>query len=547
MRCLQLANDRISMDFLIEGGRTALPASNPGYEDFLSRIQKLYAELINAPQSNLTPYVLHYRSLGAFLLICYLLLPPTSSKFVFYIRYPVFLFISYLQWKVLQECRSPRIAVGYGIGLVSAWSFLWGATLVIFRDARSQLKRIERRGGTEEKERPITADYGNRGTYMSISSLNGDEKLDLRPRNEKKGKTEQSPGERSYPEPSVNSSSDKSTHYVWQSLPPTFFHRLGWVFDLCTNFRGVGWSYQNATLPPPPSSVLSTLHPVFPHSPILPSNPPTRFALLRATFRASIIQYLLIDTVKYLFLQDPYFLSPPSPPSASPFPFPRFSRIAMSLVATYAALSSIFLLSPLFFVGILGRTDTWLYPAYFGTPTEIARKGLAGCWGNWWHQIFRFAFESTGDFLAQGLGKGWERKTGKGGALRVFTAFFLSGFLHACGSYSTIPPTRPFNAFLFFALQPVGILSQRAASGYLREIGWRERIPAWLRGVGNVAVVVAWFSATGRLIADDFSACGIWLFEPVPFSFWRWKWVWGGVWVEWYSGGRYWWQRGWAL
>ena len=523
------------------------PPPIPQYQqEAVAHIRKLYTELINDPQARVTPLVHHYRSLGPCLVILYLLLPPTPSKFVFYFRYPLFAFLTYLQWKALQEARTPKVALGYGVGLISAWGLLWGATLVIFGDARSEFKRIEKRvqagwPSTKAIDDGLTA-------LIPVSSVSGADKQDLRRRTEKGNKGH-------LPDAQFKSSSEMSAHYVWQTLPPTLLHRLDWVLDLVSNFRGVGWSHQIPTLPPPPPYILSDLNPPYPHFPQLPSNPPSRFELSCFVLPNVVIQYLAIDTLKYIVLQDPYFiLDPSSPASTSPYPFPKFSRIAISLLATYTCLTSIFLLSPLFFACILGpvilaeRADTWLYPPYFGPASAIVKNGIAGCWGTWWHQVFRFAFDSCGEFLARGLGEGWERKTAKGSALRLFTAFFLSGYLHFCGSYSTVPSTRPFNAFLFFALQPLGILTQRAASNYLRKIGWRKRMSPWIRGVGNVAVVVLWFYATGGLIADDFSRSGIWLFEPVPFSFWRWKWVWGGRWLEWYggTGAEWWWQRGWA-
>lgn len=540
------------MDVLFNRG---WPPPVPWYQqEALAYIQRLYTDLINEPQTRFTPLVHHYRSLGPFLVILYLLLPPTPSKFIFYSRYPLFVFVTYLQWKALHEARTPKVAIGYGIGLISAWGLLWGATLVIFGDARSEFKRIEKRVRTREKRSPseniAIDDDDNLIALIPPSGVNGAHKQDLRRRTENGNK-----GKGKLRDAQFNSSSDRSTYYVWQTLPPTLLHRLDWVLDLVSNFRGVGWSHQIPTLPPPPPYILSDLHPPFPHSPQTPSNPPSRFELSGSVLTNLVIQYLAIDTLKYIVLQDPYFvLDPSSSTSSSPYPFPQFSRIVISLVATYTCLTSIFLLSPLFFACILGpgilseRADIWLYPPYFGPASAIVNRGIAGCWGIWWHQVFRFAFDSCGEFLAKGLGEGWERKTAQGGTLRLFTAFFLSGYLHFCGSYSTVLPTRPLNAFLFFAIQPLAILTQGAASNYMRRIGWRKRMSPWIRGVGNVTIVVLWFYATGGLIADDFSRSGIWLFEPVPFSFWRWKWVWDGRWVEWYAGNGadWWWQRGWA-
>ena len=136
--------------------------------------------------------------------------------------------------------------------------------------------------------------------------------------------------------------------------------------------------------------------------------------------------------------------------------------------------------------------------------------------------------------------------------LRVLVAFACSGALHACASYATLGDTRPISgAFMFFMLQPVGIIAQKAFSGWMKSTGLREKMPLWLRYAGNMAVVVGWCFLTGPNIADDFAATGIWLYEPLPISPLRglrgegW-WCWGGGWVRWHSAER-WWQSGLAF
>lgn len=535
-----------------------LPEPSPNHHEALADFATNYALLVSSSARKITPFVFTFRLLGPLLLVLYLLIPPTTSKLVFCFRYPLFTFIIYLAIQAIWECRSEGPAAGYLIGLTSAWSTLWGATLVIFGDARSEFKRIERRTRSGVKGQGGGEDKGE-GTFETGQIFG--EKQELRRRNDKKGNTNSTPITHSSPQASLQRTSpletplaDDSTYYVWQSLPPTFFHRLGWVLDLVTNFRGIRWNYQNLTIPPPPSHVLSTLRPPFPPSPLPPANPESRASFVRSTLIAIPCRYLICDIAKYLVLHDPYFFSPLAPPSSSPYPFPNFTRRAISLAATFTALSTLFtasravvcVLGP----GILGvHADPLRYPAYFGSPAHIASKGLAGLWGYSWHQMFRFAFDSAGDFLAKPLGAGWERRTAKGGVLRLFTAFSLSGLLHAAGSYTTIPRSHPLNAFLFFAVQPFGILAQRLGSSYLRRRGWRDRLPVWLRHAGNVAIVLAWCCATGPMIADDFAAACVWLFEPIPYSLWRREWVWHNVLGKWYDGDgtARWWERGYAM
>ena len=483
------------------------------------------------------PFVYPYNALSGYLLIAYLLLPPSRSRLVYYARYPVFAVIIVTSVLAIRQCRSPMVTVGYGIGLLHAWAILWSATLLIFNDARADFKRIE--------EHPTRTEDGSssnidRGTSTNVDKADG-EMLRKRVVN---GAIKQSS-----PEAERGERTQRST-YVWQSLPQTFRHRLDWVLDLVSNFRGVRWTYQITGLAPPPQHIQSSLS-----DPKLP--PPTeesyltRSAILRRDLPAFIIRYLSLDTLKYLTLKDPYFWScPPSTPS--PFPFPGTTRLVLSVVFVYCSLLQIFLLSPLVFAVILGpkrigqHAWPWLYSSFFGPLSQARHKGLAGLWSGWWHQIFRSAFEQAGEFM--GRCTGWEKGSQRGAALRVVVAFACSGMLHACASYTTIADTRPMRSFAFFMVQPIGIIGQRAISGWMRKAGIRDQIPAWLRGVGNSIVVVAWCFLTGPLIADEFAATGIWLYEPVPISPFRgltgqgW-WCWGGRWFRWYTADK-WWKSG---
>lgn len=539
-----------------------LPDSSLNQTEALALLATNHALLVSSSAHKITPFVYTFRLLGPLLLTFYLLIPPTTSRLVFYARYPLFAFIVYLATQAIWECRSDGPASGYLIGLTCAWSTLWGATLVIFADARSEFKRIERRAGGKGKDQRVAED-GIEEVFVSGQGGGDGVKQELRRRNNEKGITKSTPITHSSQQatsrqtsPLNAPSADNSAYYVWQGLPSTFLHRLGWVLDLVSNSRGVGWNYQVPTLPPPPSNILSTLRPPFPDSPLPPASPPSRVSFFRSTLIAFACGYLFCDTCKYLMLHDPYFLFPPAPPSSSPFPFPNFTRRAISLAATFGALSCFSnayrLIACILTPGILGiriHADPLRFPAYFGSPAHIATKGVAGLWGHSWHQIFRFGFDTTGDFLAKPLGAGWARKTAKGGILRLFTAFFLSGLLHAAGSYSTASRSRPQIAFFFFAVQPLGILAQRFASSYLRRLGWRDRLPVWSRRAGNVAFVFAWCCATGPLIADDFTASAVWLFEPMPYSVWRGEWTWHYKLVKWYDGEgtARWWERGYAM
>ena len=486
------------------------------------------------------PFIYPYNALSGFLLIAYLLLPPSRSRLVYYARYPVFAVTVVVSVLAIRQCRSSMVTVGYGIGLLHAWAILWSATLLIFNDARADFKRIE-------EHQVITTDGSSseieQGRSTTVYEINGDV---LRKR-DVNGATKQPS-----PEAERREGTKRST-YVWQSLPQGFYHRLDWVLDLVCNFRGVRWTHQISGLVPPPLHIQSSLSNPKPPPPTEQSYL-TRSDLLRRDLPTFIPCYLALDILKYLTMKDPYFWSlPPSTPS--PFPFPAATRLVLSVVFVYLSLLQIFLLAPLGFAVLLGpqrlgqHAWPWLYASYFGPLSQVWHKGVAGLWSGWWHQIFRSAFDQAGEFM--GRCTGWEKRTQRGMILRVAVAFACSGTLHACASYTSLADTRPMRSFAFFMVQPIGIIGQRAITGWMRKAGIRDKIPAWLRGVGNSIVVVAWCFLTGPLIADEFAATGIWLYEPVPISPLRgltgqgW-WRWSGRWVRWYTADK-WWKSGLAF
>ena len=441
------------------------------------------------------------------------------------------------------------VVVGYLIGLLNVFAVLLSATLLIWNDARGEFRRIEEcddggdcGSGRDGGGRGVTTGVEKKGVdgeVMKGRRVGGEEKrssgsLSLHGDNSQRSE-----------------SSGRRTRFVWQSLPPTFKHRLDWVCDLVSNFRGVRWKHQLSGLPPPPPHIQFSLG----DSSIPPPDAESHLThtdLIRRDLPSFLLCLLALDALKAITLRDPYFWGlPPSTPS--PFPYPRLFRVVLSLSFVYTSLVTIFLLSPLVVGVLLGPNNVgqhawpWIYPPMFGSPVQVYRKGLAGMWGGWWHQLFRYSFEQAGEFA--GRVTGWEAKSQKGIMLRVVVAFACSGALHACAAYTSLGDTRPLHrSLLFFMLQPVGIIAQRMLSGWMRSRGVRAKPPAWMRGIGNLVVVAIWCYVVGPVVADDFAATGVWLYEPLPISPIRalrgeGLWRWGGRWVRWYTADR-WWRSG---
>ncbi|KAL8785830.1 MAG: hypothetical protein Q9213_003137 [Squamulea squamosa] len=478
--------------------------------------------------------------------------------------YPLFALIIYVSVKAILECRSPAVTVGYGIGLLNAWTILWSATLIIFNDGRRDYRRIERQERPAEASsvEEIVENIQGETSALDGSTTDGLKLLhpagelpepELQPETSVTGNFTpklESPEVFAGQEPIPSLSQEI---YTWQPLPDELLHRLDFILDLVTNFRGLRWTHQGPGTYPPPPHVRETL--TNPETP--PSLPPHKYPTYRTLFTTNLQSFILcsltLDALKYATLLDPYFLGQ-GQDTPSPFPIARTTRLVLSLLFTYTSLLNIFLLAPLvlactFGPRILGpHASTWLYPPFFGPLSSITEKGLAGLWGGWWHQLFRYAFEAAGEFVG-GKALRLSKKSIPGSMVRVTVGFVCSGMLHACASYTALGNTHPIKgSFLFFALQPVGIIAQRAVSIYLKQKGYREAIPPWMRKTGNVLAVLLWCRLTGPVIADEFAATGIWLYEPLPLSLFRgimgkgWWW-WGGEWVRWHVGDR-WWRSG---
>ncbi|KAI0020181.1 hypothetical protein F4780DRAFT_792054 [Xylariomycetidae sp. FL0641] len=333
---------------------------------------------------------------------------------------------------------------------------------------------------------------------------------------------------------------EQEVEYYWQEFPEhaPLTTRLDWAFDIVSSFRLTGWNWAIPCLPPyePPPYVGGHQLPLD----SLPNRSKQGFT--RTTSRRRLLYqrivctilpaYLVIDLVAVLMTEDPYFvvgpehaggLALPLPPHLAALPpallFLRrnllgFAGVAAALQLAFAAGAVLLaLLGP----PVLGfRAHPWQLPSMYGSfAAGVLDRGLAGFWGAWWHQTFRFGF---------GAPVAWAVRRGhlaprSPAARRAGTAaaFALSGALHAAASATTVPAhTRPAHPALFFALAGVGCAAQGALARAAAPL--RRALPRAARRAANLAFVAAWFLATSWLLLDDFGRCGIWLWEPVPLS-----------------------------
>ncbi|KAI1498264.1 membrane bound O-acyl transferase family-domain-containing protein [Biscogniauxia marginata] len=374
--------------------------------------------------------------------------------------------------------------------------------------------------------------------------------------------------------------SEQEFEYYWQEYPSdaSFWTRLSWTFDIVTTMRMTGWNWAIPVLPPyrpPPYSGNSQLP--------LTSGPhrskqgfkrtlSRRQLFLERLFINIIPNYLILDFCVVVAPADPYFLL--GPDHHVPLPAHLASlhplllslrRTAISFVAIFSALQlgwNVIALALAFpCAPVLGfRAHPWHLPTISGSFAQVLDRGLAGFWGAWWHQTFRFGFSAPARWLQRNgyLGRRGATATLAGAAL----AFLQSGLVHAAASWSTVPDSRPLMPMLFFALAGVGTVLQAQLARSLRPLlGSTAPLPLWARRLANLAFTTLWLWSTSWMLLDDFSRCGLWLFEPLPFSFFRalsgrvggdpadtrmWRFDAGGA-PRWYSGGRRWWESGVAI
>ncbi|CAL3961864.1 unnamed protein product [Diplocarpon coronariae] len=522
---------------------------------------------------SIRPLVLPYHFYGCIALVIYLCIPHTKSRLTYAARWPLLLAILAWQWKTTRETSSVSMATAYAAGMVGALGAVLAVTWLVFYKPQFEARRVERMdkrlstSGVAMERQADSAGHRETNGYTDQSahgSATGHQERDGSVNLRYREKPDSCKDGASLP-----SSSGQELEYYWQSYPENFLDRYYWVSDLLINFRLPGWNLVIAPMPALPPFIKTQLgEPVDAKSRSGVSSVglqryDTREELFRSRMPMFVVGYFLLDALKVIMMKDPYYIFGPTTydvPSHlqgySPLTV-GFIREFLSAIAILLSLEMTFLLAPVFICLILGpnryglRAEAWYWPGIWGSWSNITEKGLAGLWGGWWHQSFRFVFTAPSNFLIR---EGFVRAgSPMAKFLALFFAFGISGFLHFAGSASQFPSTHAWHAPIFFTLQALGIALQLTACSILYPT--IEKLPRLVRRAGNFMFVFVWLSATGWWLADDFARGGIWLYEPIPISPLRglgfgvegdgW-WCWEHIGVGWYSG-KHWWESGLAL
>ena len=545
-------------------------------------------------KGTIRPYVpLTYHSYGLLLLFAYLCVPHTTRPWLYKARWGVLAVIWWWQWKAMWEASSMSMAFGYANGLVAAWGMMWTATWLVWCRPQFDARRVERRRiQTRRMERGEIGDSGGAQNGILLASNGGisDQAGQLRPNgaatreangnadlrertkangNAKSEATEHTNGH-------IKSDDSESSHevgkeseeweYYWQSYPDNFAGRFDWVMDLLVNFRGPGWSWAIPSLPPLPPSIQLGLG----ESPDkISASAVSSVGLRRIDTKRELINhhlprfiagYFLLDVFKVTMMKDPYFIFGPNTyalpahlAKLSHFQLQMF-RMFLNCSAIIVSLEMVFSFAPILGCLCVGpkliglRGEPFYYATTWGSFTNITDKGLAGLWGGWWHQVFRFVFAAPTSYL---ITNGYIEASSQVAKLTgLLFAFGISGFFHFGGSISQFPRTYPWHPPFFFALQALGILIQTTFCSYLQ--AQINKLPKYARQVGNFAFTFTWLAYTSWWLTDDFARGGIWLYEPIPISLLRglgfgdkgdgW-WCWEHIGIGWYKG-KHWWESG---
>ncbi|KAF2811459.1 uncharacterized protein BDZ99DRAFT_569508 [Mytilinidion resinicola] len=502
------------------------------------------------------PIVFPWCGAPAAAVVLYLLIPHQKSHFLQQARYLVFAFIVGFTVYQITFCSTRNMAPCYGNGVVSAWLVISSIANLIFNDAQSDFQRIVYKDPHPQENRIL-----HQENNQNPGSINPS-KEPLR----EVGKDGTQP-----------SSSRRHRSFAWQPYPlDSFKDRLQWVIDLTGNTRGSNWSWRTRTIAPPPKFVREQLRENSgpqssterAHAGVTESYP-TRRELLLANLRTLAISYLCLDLAKGIMARDPYFWGYPELPPPAYLPsfisssavLLRAYRLYVTLFGVRYALEAVYTFSPLFFAGIASPfvgawAEPWMFPPTFGSSINVVERGLAGTWADWWHQTFRFGLEAPSKWFITAIGMNRQSIPAK--LIQVFTAFTLSGFMHACGSATQAGPTTPLHPFLFFMTQGIGCVVEDALTKLARRAGLHKRVPKPVRICFTIAYLHVWGYYTGPLMADDMARGGIWLTDPVPFSPLRalglgppgddrwlpWGgWPWKGQWAYFHRGST-WWKSG---
>ncbi|KAL8642019.1 MAG: hypothetical protein Q9228_001252 [Teloschistes exilis] len=457
------------------------------YEELINEHRSTYQLQLATQQSR--PFIVPLDIWNYLLLIVYLVLSP---KLRHLLRFPLFIAILALSANTLWHTRTIGLAYGVVTGIMTAWCPLLSLNFIFLNHGPESSARLvqlgEQQGGSGEEYR-----------------IHGG-----------------------------------SSSHAWQAIPEEFTRRLCWCLDLVGSVRGLHWSLNSAECWE--QAIKETQ-----------ARQRQKIPSLKELLLRLILGLVATDCLKALIAADPCFWGRVDAEchinlgSLTLLPkLDQVSRLITAFLVIYLAIQVLSTLGNVLFLHVLGPSlaGTWGHPwahaPAFGDFSAIGSHGLRGFWGSWWHQFFRLTLDSPASAVARLLTGDESGRTAR--TVRMVTAFLISGALHACASLTLWGPSQPSHTFYFFALQPVGILTQAA-------LAIPSLSPPMLCTVANFGFTAYWLLVTSPLLVGDYASGALWMTEAIPFSILALLGLsrrslgtplWAGFGVGWYRGERWW-------
>ncbi|KAK6722361.1 hypothetical protein SNK04_001231 [Fusarium graminearum] len=416
------------------------------------------------------PLVLPFCLIGPFLLpTIYLAIPHRNRPWLYHARWLIVAFVVVFDLYLVQHMSSFNVAPAYASGLMGIWGILANLNLLVWTNPQSDYARIIR---VPKDKTATTSPNGN--TRNGTLDTNGFEENGLRHR--------KFHAEANAPSGDIGAPAKRQnlehTVCVWQKFPEnsSFGERLNWTLDLATNFREVGWNCCISSVPRPeiPTNIRDGDPVSFKDMPVVSKSGYyrnlTEKEFVWTRLRTVVLLTFVLDFCSVFMVKDPYCTYGPDRDLALPLFLQQLPpwllqayRELICLVGIYAAIDAIFGMHDLFQYYVMSyvypmRGELWQYTNIFGPLSQTLDRGIAGWWGATWHQTFRLQFIAPAKFLVD---KGYmQRRTLTAQIVTMYVSFIQSGLLHGAGSITSMHPTKPWRAPVFFFIQPVGIIVQ---------------------------------------------------------------------------------------
>ncbi|KAJ5020751.1 hypothetical protein J3E73DRAFT_435302 [Bipolaris maydis] len=363
------------------------------------------------------PLVYPWACVDLLLVTIYLLIPHQNRPWLKKCRFLVFACVLMCAVYKIRYTRMRGLAPALVNGLINSWMTIWVFAILVCNDAQTDFMRIERTTGVF---RPSKHSQVNGSSEVKETDVHKTARDDI-------------------PFP----------------LSP-MLERLDWVHDIVYNFRGMGWNWRISAVAPAPKGDSDAASPQLGRHCAQASfkthagqvkQYATRGELLRSNLGTLATGYLALDVIKTAMMNDRYFWGYiyHDPPSYLP------SLITSSPHMTHA------------------------YRMTWAPYSVVLDNGIAGWWGNWWHQTFRFAFQEPSRKLYEVLQLDRKSKAAK--------------MLHLLQG-----------PMAFFLLQAGAIFAEIWLTQLARAAGIGTGVTWWLKKTWTFVYQDGWWCWSGQLI-----------------------------------------------